>query len=954
MPRYSDGELNELKKQLDLVALIRSRGVELKATGNGSLMGKCPFHEDDKPSFGVTPAKGLWHCLGCGAAGNGIQFVQQFDKISFRHAVELLRSQSAVAFKPTAQTVPKLPPPVALDADDAALLRQVADYYHATLLRSPVALDYVKKRGLTDEAVQAFKLGYADRTLGLRLPLGNRKDGERIRLRLQQLGVYRETGREHLNGSLVVPIADGDGMIRQMYGRKVTPNLRPGTPLHLYLPRPHETLFNPAGLASKEIILGEAILDALAFWCAGYKNVTCAYGVEGFTEEMLKTLVKAGVVMVWLAFDRDKAGDEGAAKVAERLRRHGIECRRVLFPPGMDANEYALKVTPPNKSLGVLLNAAQWLGTAKAEMLPKAEPSPKAESSAQKSDAAASAGAGALLLPSPASAPAPSSLTALAAKVEKPTPAPIAGLPGAPAVELRGDYGYLEIDGREYRLGGLDQLAGSDGLKVALRLRHGERFHLDQLDLCRDADRRRFTERAAEETGLAVELLRRDMGKLLLAVELHQVESARPVETLPGVVLTPEEREEALTWLRAPDLIGRLRLAFKNSGLIGEEANTLLAYLAAVSRKLDRPLAVIIQSASAAGKTALMDAVLAFFPEEEKIKYSAMTGQSLYYLGETSLKHKILAVVEEAGAEKAAYALKLLQSEGELTIASTGKDPATGRLVTQEYHVEGPVSILITTTAIDLDEELLNRCLVLTVDESAEQTLKIHAQQRARRTLAGLAARAERNTVLRVLRNAQRLLRPLAVVNPFAPFLSFPHGRTRARRDHEKYLTLIDAITLLHQHQRPVRAALHDGQAVDYIEATREDVALANELAPVALGRSLDELPPQTRRLLEHARALVEAKHEKKMEPYFSRRELREACGWSLTQTRLHLDRLVEYEYLALRHGRFGASFLYELCDEADATAHTYDVGVAAFNAGVAGGGPSGPPPFNAPKGNAL
>jgi hypothetical protein len=144
----------------------------------------------------------------------------------------------------------------------------------------------------------------------------------------------------------------------------------------------------------------------------------------------------------------------------------------------------------------------------------------------------------------------------------------------------------------------------------------------------------------------------------------------------------------------------------------------LLVYLAGVSRLLDRPLAVIVQSPSAAGKSMLMDSALAFLPEEARIKYSAMTGQSLYYLGETNLKHKILAIVEEAGAEKASYALKLLQSEGELTIASTGKDPQTGRMETQEYHVEGPVMIMLTTTAIDLDEELQNRCLTLAVDDS--------------------------------------------------------------------------------------------------------------------------------------------------------------------------------------------------------------------------------------------
>ena len=383
------------------------------------------------------------------------------------------------------------------------------------------------------------------------------------------------------------------------------------------------------------------------------------------------------------------------------------------------------------------------------------------------------------------------------------------------------------------------------------------------MDLCRDSERRRFVERAAEETGLTADLLKRDMGRLLLAVEQAQTELPGPPNRRARSHLTPEERDEALQWLREPNLVARLRQAFHQAGIIGEETGTLVAYLAGVSRKLERPLAVIIQSASAAGKSTLMDAVLNFFPEEERVKYSAMTGQSLYYLGETDLKHKILAVVEEAGAEKASYALKLLQSEGELTIASTGKDPATGKMVTQEYHVEGPVMIFLTTTAIDLDEELQNRCLTLTVDESAEQTGRIHRVQRERRTLAGLMAREERKALLKTLRNAQRLLQPMEVLNPYAPALTFTTGRTRNRRDHEKYLTLIDAIALLHQHQRG--QTLPGGQP--YIEVTLDDIALANQLAPEVLGRSLDELPPQTRRLLGCIRELVKSKDQEAMPP---------------------------------------------------------------------------------------
>jgi hypothetical protein len=275
-----------------------------------------------------------------------------------------------------------------------------------------------------------------------------------------------------------------------------------------------------------------------------------------------------------------------------------------------------------------------------------------------------------------------------------------------------------------------------------------------------------------------------------------------------------------------------------------------------------------------------------------------------------------LAVVEEAGAEKASYALKLLQSEGELTIASTGKDPNTGRMVTQEYHVEGPVMIFLTTTAINLDEELQNRCLTLAVDESNEQTERIHRLQRERRTLAGLIAQEERKDVLTRLKNAQRLLQPIAVLNPYAMGLTFPSGRTRNRRDHEKYLTLIDSIALLHQHQRSRGQHTAQGRVVEYIEVTLDDIALANELAPEVLGRSLDELPPQTRRLLDAIRALVKTKLENesaKTATTFSRKEVRDATGWSLTQVSMHLHRLVELEYIVVRCGRMGGPFVYEL-----------------------------------------
>ena len=145
-----------------------------------------------------------------------------------------------------------------------------------------------------------------------------------------------------------------------------------------------------------------------------------------------------------------------------------------------------------------------------------------------------------------------------------------------------------------------------------------------------------------------------------------------------AVTMSDEERAAAMELLRDPRLLERIVEDFARCGMVGEETNKLVGYLGVVSRQLEAPLAVIVQSSSAAGKSSLMEAVLAFVPEEQRVQYSAMTGQSLFYMGETDLKHKVLAIVEEEGAHRAAYALKLLQSEGELTIASTGKDPATG------------------------------------------------------------------------------------------------------------------------------------------------------------------------------------------------------------------------------------------------------------------------------------
>ena len=735
MARLPDETVERIRREISVQRLAEARGIQLRRMGK-NMMGLCPFHQDKNPSLSITPSTNKWHCLGCGKGGTAIDWVMHTEGVSTRHALEML-SRDLVPMTPAGGgpppkkcTVPKLPPLIQQTNDDKKLVEIVVSYYHKTLKEKPEAQQYLVKRGLQSaEMVEHFRLGYSNRTLGYHLPASNRLAGAEQRGRLTELGIYRESGHEHFSGSLVIPILNLNGEVVQMYGRKITPNLRAGTPDHLYLPGPLRGVWNEQALiASKEIILCEALIDALTFWCAGYRNVTTIYGVNNFTDEL-------------------------------DSRSRGV----------MRVN---VKVSGRN---------------------------------------------------------------------------------------VRGEYSY----------------------------------HGDTLDMESFRQRATFTKQAAHELGAKEETIHAEVGKLWAVLGDLQREHIRKTLAQPveETIMNAEEQAAALELLRDPRLLERVLSDFDKCGVVGEETNKRVSYLAAVSRLLEKPLAIVVQSSSSAGKSSLMEAVLDFMPEEQREEYSAMTGQALFYMGQKNLKHKILAVSEEEGAQRAAYALKLLQSEGVLKIASTGKDPVSGKLVTHEYIVEGPVMIFLTTTAQEVDEELVNRSIVLTVNEEQAQTRAIHQKQREAQTIEGLWARRERQKIVKLHRNAQRLLRPIPVVNNHMhDDPDFPDHLTRTRRDHMKFLTLIETIALLHQHQREIKTDTRHGETLEYIEATKDDVKLARELVRQVLAPSLDELPAHTRRLLVRIEKMAQEECERLQvesdEYRFTRRTVRQYTRWGDTQLR--------------------------------------------------------------------
>jgi DNA primase len=869
--RVPDEEIERLKAEVPLEALVAASGVELKKAG-ADLVGRCPFHDDREPSLVVSPGKNLWHCLGaCGAGGSTIDWVMRSKGVSFRHAVELLRAgQGASALDgpaPARSTVRRLPSPVANDAGDSEALAQVVEFYHSTLLASPDALAYLRSRRIDNpDAIEVFRLGHANRTLAYRLPNRQTKPGAEARGRLQRLGVLRESGHEHLNGCVVVPVFEPSGTVVEMYGRKLDWDPRTGQPAHLYLPGPHKGVWDEEGLGA-EVVLCESLIDALSFWCAGFHSVTASYGTASFTDDHRAAFARHGVTRALIAYDHDQAGDAAAEKLAAELMTSGIECLRVVFPYGADANDVAVGAEGPHRELGHYLAQARWMGAG--------------HGSAQAHDVTAG--------------PVPF----LAAELPSP-------LPTAPAVVAAHDELVIEAGARRWRVRHIPKSPTPGTLRVNLMVGSGERFHVDTVDLYAARQRGGFAEAAAKELRCPPEQLKEELGRVLLATEDAQTAVSATVPAGPEP-MSSAEREAALELLCSVDLLERVTDAFGALGVVGERESALAAWLTLTSRLSDRPLGAVVQSSSAAGKSTLADAALSLVPPEAKVAFSAMTGQALYYLGDTDLAHKVLSIAEEEGASRASYPLKLLVSEGRLSIAAAGKDPATGKLVTNTYEVAGPVALLMTTTSAELDDELANRLLVLAVDEGRRQTRAVQAAQRNAETLDGLVARAVSAEVMVLHANAQRLLSPVAVVNPHAPSLSFSDKATRARRDNAKYLGLVRAVALAHQHQRERKQVVVGGKTVTYIEATEADVAAVDRLCSSVLGTTADEMSPATRRLLQALGAFVAERGH----PGFTRKELRDATGLGDSQLKVHLARLVDLEHLTV--ARAGPATTYEL-----------------------------------------
>ncbi len=462
------------------------------------------------------------------------------------------------------------------------------------------------------------------------------------------------------------------------------------------------------------------------------------------------------------------------------------------------------------------------------------------------------------------------------------------------------------------KLEGLDRMRST--LKIELQnssvppVRHN-------LDLYNDTQVEKLTRRTAEKLEIGTRLIAASIGELTEQLEsyrLKQIKENQPQAYEPPK-LTAKEQKEALAFLTAPNLLERTNKMIGQSGMIGEENNRLLMYVIFTSRKQNQPLHIVSLGASGTGKTHLQEKVGALIPEEDRIELTTLSENAFYYFGQRELKNKLILIEDldglsgtgtSQGGGGAFYALRELQSKKRISKTIAHKN-TNGETKTMHLVVEGPVSVAGCTTKEQIYEDNANRSFLIYLDESEAQDMRIMEYQR--KLAAGKINHQQEQEVQELLRNTQRVLEPIKVINPYAEQLQIPKEVFKPRRTNNHYLQFIEAVTFYHQHQREQLVDKATGEI--YIETTLEDIAAANQLLKETLLRKSDELNGACRNHFEKLKLYLIGTKEQR----FTNRAISRLFRMSITTVKRHHLELVSCGYLRAEKEKGSKTYHYEV-----------------------------------------
>ncbi len=885
----SQSTLDSLRYMVNLRDLI-AESVELKSAGH-RWQGKCPFHDDSAPSLSVNLDKGLWYChgAGCNKGGDAFHWVMETERCSFRDAVEYLCRRYGINIP---EWTPEQQQQHDLEQQVQSLLAEIIAVAQ-TQLEGSEGEHYLLSRGISLRIARQWGVGYVEKPWDIAAVA--RPYPKAVR---DAAGVTLNASSPMWSRRVLVPMVLR-GRTLNIYGRSVRPEDEYDTD-EMYVSNKHRYLKDrprvPVGLdhAGKDAVLVEGVLDALAVAEAG-RSAVAVGGMPSTEHADLLARWLDGRVYVGMDADEDDAkGLAGALRLAAMLCHRGRRCSIITWPR-KDPNE--VLQSEGKAAIRAAIEAAAPPLTYRTH-------------------------------------PAAEGLDASLLVVD--------------GASLEADFG----DGRRYLLEDLDNSSDAKGVRANVRCFRGDRMmNLDNIGLYSSIQRKRFAN-AVIEAERAANLLEADersseqtslIANTLLALEaelqrylVQRAAEAADAEEPPGEAMPAADREAALKLLKDPYLVERIVSDVHALGVVGEDVPALVTYLTMTSRKMAEPLYLIFKAESSAGKSYLLSAVAELCPPEDLRNFTRITPTALFWCADPDnfLHHKFLIVSERPGAEAADYSIRTMLSERGLTMLATEKQG--DKMVAEPRTIRGPLAYAETTTALEIHAENETRLLEIYLDESEEHTRDIHERQRWEFTLEGMVHGTDRADIKRRHRNAQRLLRQMQVIIPYARHLTFPSAKPRTRRDQRKFLNLVSSIAFLHQYRKDIRTVQRGDEAVEYIEADIEDYTIAYELARGLFSTTLDELDRRSRDVLRITQEIIIEKWrgnrmalaevaptvQDLAEYSVTRREVAARCEMSQHMVNQCMNALNQAEFLRTPGGKQGQVYHYylEIAPGEDAT----------------------------------
>lgn len=802
-------EIQEIKQRLSILAVLKNSG--LKPDKSNHI--KCPFHEDDKPSCRIYPETNTFHCFGCNATGDQIEFIEKYEKCSKHEAI--LKAQQLCGIPEPIKNIQPVVKPTTVNGTE--VLPQAFTHFARSLNAKPEkAIQYLASRKLD---YKKLAIGYDAGTLHKTKDTTTEQKQEYLQAGLLKPDKF---GRENnyytrFNGCIVFPLLDKSGNIASLYGRHTEQG-------HHYLEGDHKGLYPgypkrnlPDGRQATRLILTEAIIDAATL--LQLPDITkdfailALYGTNGFASEHKEAVEELKELKeIILFFDGDEAGTEATKAIATELKQKNekLQITVVETPEGEDINSLSIG-HEPEIFTHLLDNRKPFLFSTENGSVEKEKP-----------------------------------FNQLIASGLKITP----------------DYIKYENDHLIITLWGGIEIHTVNRLRATLHIQlktNEYNSFRDTADLYSHSQTDRLIKQASEKLEISSSITNEAITGLTKELEAYRQQkreekrkSEESKEKQSVDRFSREQTQKASDFMRNSELTKQTHKLFGNLGMIGQQDNATLLFFIFLTRFFKNPLHAIVMGSSGSGKTHLLQGVAGTVPKQHINVTTSLSENTLYYTPKDFLKNKILLQEDLDGAYNALLPLRELMSNQEISRFSTKTNSRTGDSKQVYLHVEGPVCVAGATTKDKVYEDNANRSFLIQIEENPRHEAEVLEYQG--KVAAGLIDFKKYEQNINLLKACQLLIEPMEVIIPFAQKLELPPHVFKKMRTKNHYLTLIKAVTLWNQKQRKTTT---DNEGNKYLISTLEDVEWANYLCKDNLLRKSDELGGKTRNFFESLKELV-------------------------------------------------------------------------------------------------